>query len=514
MAPAAARGWDMSPRWPTTGPARASWPAASAARRTTWPRSPAWRPCRRRGAAGLGAAVTAALARHALDNGVDLVFLSAGSDDIARVYAEGGLPAGRHRLHRRARRFPTASPPSCDRTSRVRDAGSSPLRVAARPSGDRRSDPGRARPARCRGWPRSPCGTPARSARRRAWCAAPPPSRPGRRRSHGGTGLPISVRIWRRRAQQRGAAFRLRRPAAPPRRAPPARWPCATGRRPGGARRGTGSGGPRRGRPARRAARPARAGCAPSRRPRGSRARRTAPAPCRAASRPVGVAAVEGHRAQVHQRGRRRLGVAQRARTGGRLARSRGSARSRSPASQAVNPRSRAAWASPQLVAVPGEQVGRRVEVGGGRAVVGALAGDRAQGQLDPRLAQPVAGDAARGAGGRRVAGRAGIVAQQHREHGGAGAGAGRAAGPARRGGGPARRRARPRPRGSSPRSGSTSPGRRPAAGRRTARRSRRASASQAIAARRLAASARRRASPASWAWPRRSASADSATRR
>lgn len=40
---------------------------------------------------GLGAAVTAALARHALDSGVDLVFLSAGSDDIARVYAGVGF---------------------------------------------------------------------------------------------------------------------------------------------------------------------------------------------------------------------------------------------------------------------------------------------------------------------------------------------------------------------------------------------------------------------------------------
>lgn len=40
---------------------------------------------------GLGGAVTAALARHALDAGVDLVFLSAGSDDIARVYARVGF---------------------------------------------------------------------------------------------------------------------------------------------------------------------------------------------------------------------------------------------------------------------------------------------------------------------------------------------------------------------------------------------------------------------------------------
>jgi ribosomal protein S18 acetylase RimI-like enzyme len=40
---------------------------------------------------GLGAAVTAALARQALDSGVDLVFLSAGSEDIARVYARVGF---------------------------------------------------------------------------------------------------------------------------------------------------------------------------------------------------------------------------------------------------------------------------------------------------------------------------------------------------------------------------------------------------------------------------------------
>lgn len=40
---------------------------------------------------GLGAAITAALARHALDTGVDLVFLTAGSEDIARVYARVGF---------------------------------------------------------------------------------------------------------------------------------------------------------------------------------------------------------------------------------------------------------------------------------------------------------------------------------------------------------------------------------------------------------------------------------------
>jgi ribosomal protein S18 acetylase RimI-like enzyme len=40
---------------------------------------------------GLGAAVTAALASHALSNGTDLVFLSAGSEDIARVYTRVGF---------------------------------------------------------------------------------------------------------------------------------------------------------------------------------------------------------------------------------------------------------------------------------------------------------------------------------------------------------------------------------------------------------------------------------------
>jgi predicted GNAT family acetyltransferase len=40
---------------------------------------------------GLGAAVTAALARHAYDNGARIVFLSAGSEEIARVYASVGF---------------------------------------------------------------------------------------------------------------------------------------------------------------------------------------------------------------------------------------------------------------------------------------------------------------------------------------------------------------------------------------------------------------------------------------
>ncbi|SDG91224.1 FR47-like protein [Lentzea fradiae] len=40
---------------------------------------------------GLGGAVTAALARDALDRGAQLVFLSAGSEDIARVYARVGF---------------------------------------------------------------------------------------------------------------------------------------------------------------------------------------------------------------------------------------------------------------------------------------------------------------------------------------------------------------------------------------------------------------------------------------
>ncbi len=40
---------------------------------------------------GLGAAVTATLAGHALDHGVEVVFLSAGSDDVARVYESVGF---------------------------------------------------------------------------------------------------------------------------------------------------------------------------------------------------------------------------------------------------------------------------------------------------------------------------------------------------------------------------------------------------------------------------------------
>jgi GNAT superfamily N-acetyltransferase len=40
---------------------------------------------------GYGAAVSAALARHALDQGDDLVFLSAASEDVARVYARIGF---------------------------------------------------------------------------------------------------------------------------------------------------------------------------------------------------------------------------------------------------------------------------------------------------------------------------------------------------------------------------------------------------------------------------------------
>lgn len=40
---------------------------------------------------GLAAAVTGTLARHALANGVDLVFLSAGSADVARMYARLGF---------------------------------------------------------------------------------------------------------------------------------------------------------------------------------------------------------------------------------------------------------------------------------------------------------------------------------------------------------------------------------------------------------------------------------------
>ncbi len=40
---------------------------------------------------GLGAAVSAAVARHRMDRGDDLIFLSAASDDVARVYASIGF---------------------------------------------------------------------------------------------------------------------------------------------------------------------------------------------------------------------------------------------------------------------------------------------------------------------------------------------------------------------------------------------------------------------------------------
>jgi ribosomal protein S18 acetylase RimI-like enzyme len=40
---------------------------------------------------GLGAAVTVALARRLLDDGVDLVFLSAANDDVARIYVRAGF---------------------------------------------------------------------------------------------------------------------------------------------------------------------------------------------------------------------------------------------------------------------------------------------------------------------------------------------------------------------------------------------------------------------------------------
>jgi GNAT superfamily N-acetyltransferase len=40
---------------------------------------------------GLGAAVSALLARHALDNGAELVFLGAASEEVARVYGRVGF---------------------------------------------------------------------------------------------------------------------------------------------------------------------------------------------------------------------------------------------------------------------------------------------------------------------------------------------------------------------------------------------------------------------------------------
>ena len=50
---------------------------------------------RRQGFAG---SVTAGLVRHARENGVRLLLLSAESDDVARVYAAAGVPAHRHDL--------------------------------------------------------------------------------------------------------------------------------------------------------------------------------------------------------------------------------------------------------------------------------------------------------------------------------------------------------------------------------------------------------------------------------
>ena len=40
---------------------------------------------------GIGAAVTSALVRHALTSGLDLIFLSAASDDVARIYERLGF---------------------------------------------------------------------------------------------------------------------------------------------------------------------------------------------------------------------------------------------------------------------------------------------------------------------------------------------------------------------------------------------------------------------------------------
>jgi predicted GNAT family acetyltransferase len=40
---------------------------------------------------GYASQLTAALARHALENGAQLVFLSAGDDDVARLYSKVGF---------------------------------------------------------------------------------------------------------------------------------------------------------------------------------------------------------------------------------------------------------------------------------------------------------------------------------------------------------------------------------------------------------------------------------------
>ena len=52
---------------------------------------------------GLGAALTATLARHSLDAGTDLVFLLARAAKSRPRLPAGRLPPNRHRLHRRAR---------------------------------------------------------------------------------------------------------------------------------------------------------------------------------------------------------------------------------------------------------------------------------------------------------------------------------------------------------------------------------------------------------------------------
>ncbi|MEE3917884.1 GNAT family N-acetyltransferase [Micromonospora sp. BRA006-A] len=76
-----------SPRHPTRARSPAGWRCGSA----TWRRSPGWPRCRPRGSARLGAAVTATLARQPRAAGTDLIFLSAGSEDIARVYLRVGF---------------------------------------------------------------------------------------------------------------------------------------------------------------------------------------------------------------------------------------------------------------------------------------------------------------------------------------------------------------------------------------------------------------------------------------
>ena len=72
---------------------------------------------------GFGAAATAALAEDALATGADLVFLSAGSETIARVYERVGFAQGRDGLHRGAVGFDLVVGSALRRSRRARSHG-------------------------------------------------------------------------------------------------------------------------------------------------------------------------------------------------------------------------------------------------------------------------------------------------------------------------------------------------------------------------------------------------------